>query len=321
MARYGKGTSMIVLRSEHLTATLSPFGARLAGLWHKDYTQSLVLGAPEDNDFTSDLIYFGALIGPVANRISGAKVCIDNKVWQMDANEAPNCLHSGSEGLHALHWKITDQSERHATFQIALDHGYGGLPGNRVITATYTVDDIRLRLDITAISDQTTPINIAHHPYWNLSQDASVSAHFLQAAAQTYLPVDSATCPTGEIAAVSGTPYDFTHPLKVPTDTTLDANLCLSRAQRATPQFAARLSVQGGPALEIATTEQGLQIYNGTGLRPSDTRLHPGQKLGCAAGIALEPQGWPDAPSHPGFPSILHAAGARYRQSTIYSIT
>lgn len=311
---------MIALRSETLTATLSPFGARLAGLWHKDYPNSLVLGASDDASFTSDLVYFGALIGPVANRISQGRVCIGNTSWQMETNEAPNCLHSGSDGLHALVWQVTDQSERHVTFGITLVHGAGGLPGNRMFTATYTVERNALRLEITATSDHTTPINVAHHPYWNLSGHASVAEHILQTVATEYLPVDGATCPTGEIASVSGTPYDFTQPHKVPTDITLDANLCLARGKYETPEFAARLSVPDGPALEIATTEQGLRIYNGTGLHPTGTKLHPGQKLGCAAGIALEPQGWPDAPSHRNFPTVLCGAGAQYRQSTIYSI-
>lgn len=316
-----KGNGMLVLRSELLTATLFPYGARLTGLWHRDYQNSLVLGAPNDADFTSDLAYFGALIGPVANRISGGRVCINDKVWQMETNEGPNCLHSGGSGLHALNWTIADQSEQHVTFETVLDHGHGGLPGNRAFAATYAVDGSKLTLDIMAMSDQTTPINIAHHPYWNLSRDTSVAAHQLKTAADMYLPVDSATCPTGGVASVSDTPYDFTHPHIVPTHITLDANLCLAHKPYATPRFAARLSAPDGPVLNIETTEPGLQIYNGTGLRPTNTRLHPGQKLGCGAGIALEPQGWPDAPSHPDFPSILYDAGSQYRQRTVYSFS
>ncbi len=314
-----ESNAMIVLRSELLTVALSPYGARLTGLWHKDFPQSLVLGAPSGSDFTSDLMYFGALIGPIANRVSGGCIRIADTTWKMETNEPPNCLHSGSNGLHALNWTIADQSECHATFQIVLDHGHGGLPGNRTFIATYAVEDAKLLLDIHATSDQTTPINIAHHPYWNLSQEVSVGQHTLKTAADTYLPVDNATCPTGDIASVSGTAYDFTQPRMVPTDTTLDANLCLSNIRRATPHFAARLSAKDGPTLAIATTEPGLQIYNGTGLRPSNTKLHSGQKLGCGAGIALEPQGWPDAQLHPHFPSILCTVGTRYRQSTVYS--
>lgn len=316
---------MVILRSDVLTAALSEFGARLTGLWHKDYGHSLVLGAPSGADCTSyfndDLMYFGAIIGPVANRISGARVQIGDAVWQMDANEGAHCLHSGTSGLHAVKWGLTDQSERHATFRLTLEHGHGGLPGYRMFEVTYRLEGATLRLNITATSDRLTPVNIAHHPYWNLSQEASVAAHVLTTAADSYLPVDANLCPTGEIAPVARTPYDFTQARAVPTDITLDANLCLAHKRFTAPRFAARLTAPKAPELVISSTEPGLQVYNGAGLQPTDIVLHPGQKLGPCAGIALEPQGWPDAPAHPDFPSILLAAGTQYHQITHYAFS
>jgi aldose 1-epimerase len=312
---------MVILRSDTLTVALCAFGARMTGLWYRDYAHSLVLGAPHEADFAGDLMYFGALIGPVANRISGACIRIGESSWQMEANEGHNCLHSGNQGLHALTWPITDQSAQHVTFEITVEHGHCGLPGNRTFKAIYRIEGASLRLDITATTDRTTPVNIAHHPYWNLSGEPSVAAHMLRTAAHTYLPVDGATCPTGDVAPVADTPYDFRRPRAVPTDITLDANLCLAHARYATPRFAARLSAPQAPELEIATTEAGLQVYNGTGLTATQVHLHRGQKLDRCAGIALEPQGWPDAPSHAGFPDIWCDAGAQYRQTTIYSFT
>ncbi len=310
---------MIELRTEHLTVLLSPVGARLVGLWYGSYPHSLVLGAPDDAASSGTFEYFGALIGPVANRISGATIEIDGRSWRLPMNEGNNCLHSGPTGLHALRWDTAKRSDNSMTFEIALQHGHGGLPGNRNVTATYSLDGPTLTLVVDASTDHKTPVNIAHHPYWKLSQNDTIADHILKVAADTYLPVTAETCPTGEIASVQNTDFDFRHPRAVPTDVTLDANFCLSPAPHSQPRFAAHLEAPSGPQLEIQTTEPGLQIYNGTGLQATDTPMHTGQQLGPCAGIALEPQRWPDAPSHDRFPSVLLPAGGIYRQITRYT--
>ncbi|MGD9294591.1 MAG: aldose epimerase family protein [Roseobacter sp.] len=312
---------MIQLHSNCLKAEIAPRGAALTGLWHRDLAHSLVLGAPDPAAYEQALVYFGAIVGPVANRISDAAVHIDGKRWRMEANEGTTCLHGGSDGLHARIWDLAEQSSSHVLLTCTLTHGESGLPGHRVISARYGLDGSVLSLDIFATTDRNTVMNLAHHPYWNLAGTESVGAHRLCIAADTYLPTDDKNLPTGRAAPVAGTPYDFRQPNALPVDVTLDANLCLAEARRPEPVFAARLTAPNAPSLEIHTTESGLQLYNGSGLRPLPVLLHEGQKLAPYAGVALEPQAWPDAPKHPHFPSVVLRKGQKYIQRTRYHIS
>lgn len=313
---------MIQLRSKVLRATILPYGATLTGLWHKDAPHSLVLGSTDDQAYKNVLAYFGALVGPVANRVRDAKIIIDEQDWRLPANEGTTSLHSGASGLHAQVWTIAEKSETAVTLQCQLRHGSGGLPGNRDIRATYSVSDAGvLRLAITATSDAATVMNIAHHPYWNLDGSPTVGNHKLEICATAYTPVDTATLPTGEITSVQGTPYDFRNPRTVATHVPLDCNLCLADHRRQTPQIAAVLSASVGPQLTLHTTEPGLQLYNGAGLGAVAARMHDRKDLRAYAGIALEPQGWPDAPNHRAFPSILLPAYVRYQQITDYHLS
>lgn len=312
---------MIELRSSTLRATIVPRGAALAGFWTHAYPYSLILGAPNCDAYNKLLDYFGALVGPVANRIAGARAEIDGTEWRLEANEGKNTLHGGSNGLHSLVWDVVDTETDRVTFQKHLPHEFGGLPGNREIRVTYHLNDDRLRLEITAVSDRKTAINIAHHPYWNLDGAASVASHRLHVPASFYLPTSDENLPTGEIRPVEGEPYDFRKVRKVPTHTLLDANLCLRSERLKTPTHCATLSVSAGPRLEIFSTEPGLQVYNGTGLKDVPVPLNDDRRLGSCAGIALEPQGWPDALNQSQFPSVLVEANEQYRQVTEYRIS
>ncbi|MEE4187383.1 MAG: aldose epimerase family protein [Roseobacter sp.] len=312
---------MFTIQSDQLKAMIAPNGARLAGLWVAGREQSLVLGTSDSAGYDEDLAYFGAVIGPVANRVSDGCVVIDGHKWQMQANDGANCLHSGDAGLHAVNWHISEQSGNTVVLTTSLRHGHAGLPGRRNISAMYRIKGCELHLDVRATTDRPTVLNIAHHPYWNLSGATTVRDHRLHIAADHYLPTQSDTCPTGEIAPVLGTAYDFSQTRRIPVDRTLDASFCLAHERREACTFAARLSVSGGLALDILTTEPGLQLYNGSGLRPSDTALFDGQHLRSFAGVALEPQSWPDATRHTHFPMIWLTPDMVYASSTIYRIS
>ncbi|MFK7764954.1 MAG: aldose epimerase family protein [Roseobacter sp.] len=314
---------MIQLRSKVLRATILPYGGTLTGLWHKDAPHSLVLGSTDNLAYRNALTFFGALVGPVANRVRNATLIIEGQKCHLPENEGTTSLHSGPQGLHAQFWTIAEQSETALTLHCHLAHGSGGLPGNRDIRATYTVSDAGvLSLTVAATSDAATVMNIAHHPYWNLDGSATVDNHKLEVRATAFTPVDTATLlPTGEIASVQGTQYDFQRPRAVATQIPLDCNLCLADHRRRAPQISAILSAPAGPRLTLHTTEPGLQLYNGAGLGPVDAKMHDREDLRAHAGIALEPQGWPDAPNHPAFPSILLPANARYQQTTEYHLS
>lgn len=313
---------MIELKSSKLKAHILQRGATLAGLWIAGIPRSLVLGFKHPSGFEETPIYAGAIVGPVANRIAGAQLEIDTEHWKMPPNEGSTCLHSGSNGLHMRTWDIKAQTQSSVTLGLDLLHGDIGLPGNRHIQVTYALDDDGvLHLTIKATSDRATVINIAHHPYWSLDDTGSLAEHSLQINAGAYLPITHDTLPTGEIASVADTMFDFRTARAVPTDITIDHNYCLHSSRRTNPAPAAVLTGSTGVRLKIETTEPGLQVYNGSGLPHDGAPMLPGQALSPYAGIALEAQAWPNAPHHIDFPSISLTNGTPYLQKTLYRIS
>lgn len=309
----------IEIANDHLRARLSPLGAGLVGLWHGAVTRSLVLGYADGTPAG----YMGALVGPVANRIGGAAVTIDGIRWQMQANEGTTCLHSGDDGLHSRLWTVSERNTTAATFALTLAHGACGLPGLRRITARYALQGSALRLDIAATTDRDTVMNIAPHPYWNLAGSGTIKTHSLKVFGDSYLPVDAAKLPTGALAPVSDLGVSAQAAKLLSQTKPLDHNVCLDISlgdKRDTPHPAACLTGPNGLQLTISTTEPGLQVYDGAGLPDQPDAAVLGASIGAFAGIALEPQGWPDAPHHDSFPSIALQTGNNYRQTTIYTL-
>ncbi|MEM6371647.1 MAG: aldose epimerase family protein [Pseudomonadota bacterium] len=300
----------LTLRSEKLTATLSACGARLDTLCVGS-GPSLVLHAGGDHVDLWRACYAGAIVGPVANRVAGGRVPIGDRTFQMPCNEAGvTALHSGPDGLDVRIWSVQACSDSRVHYQTVLGDGESGLPGHRVIDATYTLEAESLTVEIHATTDAPSPINIAHHPYWRLGD---ARAHRLQIEADTYLPVTDLNLPTGQIAAVAGTRFDHRQPKVV--DPGLDHNFCLARAERTAPAPVATLLGADGVRLHIESTAPGLQVYAGSGLPClAGTDIAPG------AGLALEPQGWPDAVNRAGFPHSIYTPDRPYRQVTRYRI-
>lgn len=300
-------THMFTLTSPDLSATISTLGARLETFCFRG-GPSLVLHAHDPAWRNS---YAGTIVGPVANRVKGGHVTINGKNYQMPCNEnGVNALHSGPDGLDQQQWVVIEQSDQVLHLRGTLANGAGGLPGNRRIDVTYTVEGPCLSLDIRAITDAQTPISIAHHPYWRLGDP---SDHRLQVNASSYLPVDDQNVPTGVVLPVAGTVFDHRSPR--PVDPHTDHNFCVTDVQRRAPARVASLHGSDGLTLHVDSTEPGLQVYSGAFLPDlPDAGISPG------AGIALEPQGWPDAVNQPSFPSTISGPDAPYHQITRYLI-
>lgn len=305
-----------------MSATVLPLGAALVGLRLGASPRNLVLEYATPNARSAKPTSAGALVGPVANRIRDGLAEIDGQTYQMPLNEnGQTSLHSGPDGLHAQLWQVAKQHPHAVTFTCTLPDGTNGLPGTRHFTATYSIAETTLTLHITATTDRTTPINVASHPYWNLDGAPDITGHTLQVAAQSYLPTDAMNLPTGEIAPLHGTAFDFTTPRRLSRDPALDLNFCLAHAPRATPQPAATLRGSDGTTLEIATTAPGLQVYAGSNLMQAETALAGNPVLAPYAGVALEPQLWPDALFHKPFPAILLRTGETWEQTTLHRFT
>ncbi|NJM82231.1 MAG: galactose mutarotase [Tabrizicola sp.] len=306
----GHAVQRIVLGAGDLRVAVITLGAALQDVRLGGIDRSLTIGSEDLALYEGALRHHGTLIGPVVNRITGAAAQIDGTLHRFATGPGePVILHSGAAGTHRKVWTLAEMSENAVTLTLEMPDGEGGFPGNRHVSARYTLTaPATLTLDLSVRTDRTTVINFANHSYWNLDGGETFAGHRLAIAADRYLPATPLFTPTGEIAPVDGSAYDFRMPrLLEPGDPPLDTNFCLSDARRGLTDVLS-LTGRSGLRLTMATTEPGLQVY--------DFRNPLGSGLPAWHGLALEAQLWPDAPGRPGFPPIDLAPGQIYAPVT-----
>ncbi|MEM8632307.1 MAG: aldose epimerase family protein [Pseudomonadota bacterium] len=314
----GQEVQAVTITAGDLSATVLSLGAILQDVRLAGFLHSLTLGAPDLPPYLGPMAFFGAIVGPVANRVGGASATIGGTVYPLEANEGGvTTLHSGTGGTHARLWTVKDHGVDYVNLALELEHLAAGLPGHRHIEALFAVEaPATLSLEITATTDSLTAFNFANHSYWTLDGRKETAQHRLEVRAERYLPTDALSLPERP-ATLAGTPFDLRKP--TPLDPArmdgIDNNYCLSGARGPLRQ-AAVLQAPGGPTLTLETTEPGLQVYTATRLQTAPHLGHTGEDYGPFAGVALEAQGWPDALNNPEFPSILTASSDTYRQIT-----
>ncbi len=310
----GERVQAITIAAGDLMAEVLTLGATLRNVTLRGVDHSLTLGSDKLSDYEGKMLYFGALVGPVANRIAGATTAFSGQTLRFDANENGNLLHGGKVGLHHKIWTIAETTAQSVTLTMTLPDGEFGWPGNRQLRATFQiVPPATLRLTITATTDAPGLLNIANHSYWNLDGTDHWQGHSLQIAADHILPVDASLIPTGDIAPVADTPFDLRAGGRLtPGAPALDTNFCLS-STKSPLRAVATLTGGSGVAMTLSTTETGLQVYD------AQRTARPGKAP--YEGIAIEAQGWPDAPNHPNFPSVQISPDHPYAQTTEWRFT
>ncbi|SOB92574.1 aldose epimerase family protein [Rhodobacter maris] len=303
----------VTLRAGELTLRLLTYGATLQDLRLAGTPWPLILGADSLRAYETTLPWCGAVVGPVANRLAGARVVIAGECWQGAPNDGPHLLHSGAAGISQQIWEIEAASASEVTFRRDLAHGACALPGNRVLRARYRIlPPATLAISLSATSDAETLMNLAHHPYWTLDGTADTRAHRLEVAARRYLPVDAACLPLAPVP-VASTGYDLREARQLSDLPPLDHNYCLEGTGL---REVARLTGASGVALALETDAPGLQVYDGRAIASVPVIGLTGVPYGPHAGLALEPQMWPDAPNHEDFPAITLAPGIVWQQET-----
>jgi aldose 1-epimerase len=278
----------------------------------------IVLGFNTLDDYVAGHPYFGAIIGRYANRIAYGRMVIDGVTHQLSLNAGAHHLHGGRSGFDRAMWGV----ETLDTNGIVLTHvspdGDQGYPGTLPARVTYQLtDNNELIVDYEAQTDRPTHVNLTQHSYFNLAgEGGDVLAHQLRIDADRYTPTDAALIPTGEIAAVAGTRFDFRQSRAIGGD--YDHNWVLNRYDGALRPVAHVVEPVSGRTLSVATTEPGVQFYTGNFL---DGTLigKSGRPYVQHAGFCLETQHFPDTPNHPNFPSTLLREGARYHSRTVFT--
>jgi aldose 1-epimerase len=325
-----------------LTARIITLGAALQGLEVPDRdgrADDVVLGYPTARGYLEGRQYFGATVGRFANRIAHGRFRLDGETYQIPVNNGPNALHGGARGFDKRIWAI-EAVEDHPAPRVVLSYlspdGEEGFPGALSVEATYALTgDDGLEITYRAITSRPTVVNLSSHSYWNLGGEAcgrSVLEHELTIHAQAFTPVDETLIPTGELRSVAGGPFDFRRPNPVgrrigETDDDqirighgYDHNFALDEASGALRPIARLADPQSGRVLNVSSTTPGLQVYSAGYLDGSIVGKGgvPYQK--CAA-LCLEPQGFPDAPNQPSFPSARLDPGRVYESRIVYHFT
>jgi len=314
----GRLVHALTLRAGGTMARVLTLGATLQDMRLPGVPHSLTLGTPELAAYLGPMRYAGAVVGPVANRIGGARVTVAGRVYPLEANRGQNHLHGGSDGLHSRVWQVVDAATDTVLLRCDLPEGACGMPGNRRITARYSLAPDALKIELRAETDAPTLMNPAAHPYWNLDGSDDIAGHHLRIAADHYLPTTPEGLPTGERRAVAGTPFDFREGRGLAPPDGLDHNFCLSDHPEA-PRPVAWLTGRSGLRLTLETTAPGLQVFEARGFNSAPHAGHGGVPYGVFAGLALEPQFWPDTPNHPDFPPILLEPGTVFSQTSRFA--
>lgn len=313
---------MIEIRSDALTARFLPTGAVLRDLRLAGHDAPLVLGLADAAHYPAHSNYMGATAGRVANRIGGARFALDGRERRTDPNfQGRHTLHGGSRGIGKRVWDVEEAAPDAVRLSIDLADGEMGFPGAMRITARFAVEGATLRVDYRATAEAPTVCNLAHHSYWNLDGTEDLRHHVLTVDADRVLAVDDDIIPTGPVP-VEGKRFDFRAGRRLGAYDDdlplLDHNLCLSDGRVALRDVATLRSERSGVTMTLATTEPGLQVYDGAKLATPVPGLG-GRIYRARAGVALEPQGWPDAPNRPDFPSVALRPGETYAQTTTFA--
>lgn len=304
---------------------------------------NVVLAHRELAGYLANAPYFGVVVGRCANRIGGAAITLDGRRHALAPNEGRNQLHGGPDGFHARVWALdpaatlADDERAAVTLRLTSADGDQGYPG-RLEAAATVAWTARHELDLTleARADAPTPVNLAHHGYWNLAGEGSgtVDDHRLTVRADAYLPVDGELLPTGELRPVAATPFDLRAGARlgdvlraddpqVAGAKGVDHCFVLDRtgAVPGEPAEAAVVHDPGsGRTLRILTTEPGLQVY-ASGYLDGSIVGASGRRYRQGDGLALEPQRFPDALRHPHFPSVVLRPGEVYRQRSVFALS
>ncbi|WP_308367975.1 aldose epimerase family protein [Microbulbifer sp. TB1203] len=268
--------------------------------------------------------FLGVTVGRVANRIGRARFPLGEGEVQLPVNDGENHLHGGPQGLGTRRWSASPGPGAAVTFRCESADGDGGYPGRVEAELTYRLsEEDELTLEYRARSDCRTPISLTNHAYWNLAAGGSILDHELQINAAQYLELDSGLVPTGQLLNVDSTALDFRRPKPIGRDIDrqpggYDNYWVVERTgDKALKSIASLWDPLSGRRLEVISSEPGVQFYSGNFLDGTRNR-EDGSPMAHRSGLCLETHGFPDAPNHSEFPSVMLEAGEEYRQTTIY---
>jgi len=325
----GRVVNAYTLQNGRLSATILDMGGTITAIRVPDrrgQPRNVVLGLKDLAAYEASG-WWNCLIGRYANRLKNG-VTLDGRHFPLAQDANGVTLHGGrGQSWGVRNWRVTASSDCVLGLRLVSPDGDQGFPGTMTVEVTYRLTEEGLQLDYAAATDAATVVNLTNHIYFNLAGSGSVLAHQLQLNADAMTQTDARQIPSGEIAPVAGTAFDFRAPaiLSERVDSTdpqmalargLDHNFVLNK--QAPLDWAARLSdPESGIALEVLTTEPGMQVYSTNNVKPGQFNAQ-GMEIQKRDGLALETQHFPNSPNQPGFPSTHLNPGETFRSTTVF---
>ncbi|MFW9597992.1 MAG: aldose epimerase family protein [Paludibacter sp.] len=337
----GKSISLYQLTNKNgLEMQVTNFGARIVTLFTPDKNgkfEDIVLGYDNIDKYLNNdgERFLGAAIGRYGNRIAKGQFTIDSTIYQLSTSNNGQSLHGGDKGYDMVIWNVDSVTPNAIYFSYLSKDGEEGYPGNLDIKMSYTLtDDNELKIVYSATTDKKTPVNLTNHSYFNLKGEGvgSINDHILYINSDKYTPVDSVLIPTGEIAAVDSTPFDFRTPIEIGKRVDAnhpqlimgkgyDHNWILNRKTANELELAATVyEPTTGRFLEVFTTEPAIQFYGGNFFTGKPVGKY-GRTHDFRGSLALETQHYPDSPNHPNFPSTILEPGQTYAHTCVYKFS
>ncbi len=306
---------MTLTHPSGISATVSELGATLRTLSVPDRAgkiSNILVGFKNPEEWLDNGLFFGCTVGRYANRIAGGKFSLEDIDYRLATNNGSNHLHGGNMGFDRLTWKTEAVGESSVRFTLISQDGSEGYPGNLNVAVEYILAADSLTWKATATTDKATIINLTNHAYFNLSGDTSKSVlgHILQINAAKYLPVDENNIPTGELATVASTGFDFSKPISIGENLKnneggFDHTYILDGPQEIRP-VATLHDPASGRTMELSTNQPGVQLYLSSPFGNENSA------------ICLEPQKYPDTPNRPEFPSCILNPGETYSHTIVF---
>lgn len=332
----GRQAELFTLKGNgEVTVSLCNYGAAIVSILCPDRAgniANIVTGFDDVSGYEMQNASMGVICGRVAGRITGGRFTIDGKEYSLVCNNGENHLHGGINGFSRKLWdyNIPEGDIPAVEFKYLSSDGEEGYPGTLKTSVTYSLDGNRLIMDIKAVSDAATIVNMTNHAYFNLTGDMTKTAmgHLLQINADSFIEIDKNSSPTGNILPVLGTPFDFTSPH------TMCERIDHNHEQLifgAGYDHAFCLRSQGGPAalvyepdtgreLKIDTNQSAVVLYTGNYLDGSIVGSG-NVAYNKRSGFCMETQMHTDAINHPNFPSIILREGQTYHNKTVYTLS
>lgn len=335
----GKEVRSYRISNKRITAYFTNYGARIVSLTVPDKSGmkvDVVVGfADIDSYLKSTEPYFGATIGRYGNRIAKGRFSLDGEEHRLTINNGPNTLHGGIKGFQDVVWDVTQPDEQTLVFTYLSPDGEEGFPGNLSTKVTYSLTkQNEMRMEYEATTDKKTVVNLTNHAFFNLNGEGSgeILDHQVRIFADRYNPVDSALIPTGELAEVKGTPFDFNSMrtigerihndhIQLTYGNGYDHNYILKTSQASGLIHAATvIGDKSGVIMDIFTQEPGMQFYSGNFMAGKNVFKY-GSTDDFRTAFAMETQHFPDSPNQPSFPSTVLNPGEKYHTVSVYKFS